>query len=258
MIYEEQKARELVIEAGHRLIEKKLIARTWGNISARVSDTVFVITPSGRAYETLRPEDLVLVNIADGSYEGEVKPSSEKGIHAAAYALRPELGFIIHTHQFYASAVCAEGEDTPAAPCAGYGLPGTGKLVKAVAAVIAAHPEQNAFLMAHHGAICLGGSMEEAFEAADRLEEDCKKLYEERAAEDRPVRGGLPWLDDYAQLIGRGKKQGPADDAEAIEAVREKNIAAARYVRRGKPLGFFDAALQRFVYLKKYSKLKNQ
>ena len=258
MIYTEQEARELVLEAGRRLIEKKLIARTWGNISARVSETAFIITPSGRAYETLRPEDLVLVQVADGSYEGDIKPSSEKGIHAAAYALRPEVGFIIHTHQFYASAVCAEGEDTPAAPCAGYGLPGTGKLKKAVAAVIAAHPEQNAFLMARHGAICLGGTPEEAFQTADRLEDDCRSLFEARAAEGRTAGDTRPWLDDYAQLIGFGKKQGEADDAEAIEMIREKNLAAARYVRRGKPLSFPDAALQRFVYLRKYSKLKNQ
>ena len=258
MTYSEQEARELVIEAGHRLIEKKLIARTWGNISARISDEAFVITPSGRAYETLRPEDLVTVRIADCSYEGEVKPSSEKGIHAAAYALRPEVGFIIHTHQFYASAVCAEGRDTDAAPCAAYGLPGTGRLKKAVAAAIAAHPDRTAFLMARHGAVCLGGTCEEAFAAAERLEADCEKLYEARAAEGKNAGETRPWLDDYAQLIGRGRKAGEAEDAEAIEMIREKNRAAARYVRTGRPLGFLDASLQRLVYLKKYSKLKNQ
>ena len=72
------KAKEIVVMAGKKLVESGLIARTWGNVSCRVSDTQFVITPSGRAYETLTPEEIVLVNISDLSYEGDIKPSSEK------------------------------------------------------------------------------------------------------------------------------------------------------------------------------------
>ena len=83
MKYDEKEARDLVVQAGHQLLECGLVARTWGNISARISDTHFVITPSGRGYETLQPEDLVLVQISDCAYEGERKPSSEKGIHAS-------------------------------------------------------------------------------------------------------------------------------------------------------------------------------
>ena len=48
MAIEKNEAVRLVIEAGHRLCEAGLITRTWGNISARISDTQFVITPSGR------------------------------------------------------------------------------------------------------------------------------------------------------------------------------------------------------------------
>ena len=81
MAYEIEEAKRLVIEAGKKLIETGLIARTWGNVSARISDTQFVITPSGRAYETLTPDELVVVNIDDCSYEGDIKPSSEKGVH---------------------------------------------------------------------------------------------------------------------------------------------------------------------------------
>lgn len=258
MAYSEEEARRLVIQAGLDLIEKKLIARTWGNISARISDDAFVITPSGRAYETLAPEDLVVVNIADLSYTGDVKPSSEKGIHAAAYALRPEVDFVIHTHQFYASAVCAEGEDTDIAPCAGYGLPGTGKLREAVKKAIARNQEKKAFLMARHGALVLGTSYQDAFAQADLLEAYCKGLYEARLAEGKNAGEKRFWLDDYAQIVGFGGKTGPDEDREAIDMIRAKNSACARYVRNGKPLGLFDAALQRLVYRTKYSKLKNK
>ena len=79
MSYSLQEAGELVIRAGKELLASGLIARTWGNISARISDSQFLVTPSGMAYDNLRPEDLVVVGIQDGSWEGSVKPSSEKG-----------------------------------------------------------------------------------------------------------------------------------------------------------------------------------
>ena len=77
-MYTLEEAKQAVIEAGHILLETGLIARTWGNVGARISDTQFVITPSGKPYETLTPDDIVVVNIADCGYEGDVKPSSEK------------------------------------------------------------------------------------------------------------------------------------------------------------------------------------
>ncbi len=180
MYYSETEARNLVIEAGLRLLENKLIARTWGNISARISKNEFIITPSGRAYDRLTPSDLVKVKVSDCSYTGNIKPSSEKGVHAAAYALRQNVGFIIHTHQYYASAVAAECRTIRTAPCAAYALPGTTKLKKAVAEVVKSNPYQNKFLMARHGTLILGSDMEEAFERADALEERCKSLVEAR------------------------------------------------------------------------------
>ena len=137
----ETRGREQVLAAARRLVEERLIARTWGNISVRVSETQFLITPSGLAYETLRADQLVLVDIADGSYHGPVKPSSEKGIHAAAYRLRPEAGFVIHTHQYWASVAGVAGTAVTGfihpllgkrVPCAAYGLPGTKSLRRAM------------------------------------------------------------------------------------------------------------------------------
>ena len=59
MSYTEEEARRLVVDAGIRLVKEGLTARTWGNISARISDSEFIITPSGMAYESLGPGDLV-------------------------------------------------------------------------------------------------------------------------------------------------------------------------------------------------------
>lgn len=258
MPYSESDARALVVEAGHQLLQKGLVARTWGNISARISEEEFIITPSGRSYETLSPSDLVKVKISDLSYEGEMKPSSEKGVHAAAYALRPEIDFIIHTHQLYASAVCAEEKDTPFAPCAAYGLPGTEKLKKKVTDCIAAHPDKTMFLLAKHGTLCLGKSSEEAFSLASELEDRCRALYESRAMDQKKSRLRKAWVDDYAQIVGNGWKKPPEEDLEAVYMIREKNSAAARYVRTAGPLSPFDTLMQRTVYLLKYSKQKNK
>ncbi len=187
MNHTEQEARELVIEAGHRLLETGLVARTWGNISCRVSDTQFVITPSGRAYDTLRPEQLVLVNIADCSYEGSIKPSSEKGIHAAAYRRRMDVDFVIHTHQDYASCVGVTGEHITLSahptlgncvPCAAYGLPSTKKLQQGVENAMEQFPECRAILMRHHGALCMGKDLSHAFDIATALENISREIYE--------------------------------------------------------------------------------
>ena len=179
-----QAAKELVIKAGKEVVASGLIARTWGNISCRVSDTQFVITPSGRPYEGLTPEEIVLVNIADLSYDGDVKPSSEKGIHAEAYKLRPEVNFVIHTHQMQASVISTLGFDINSVdaksaeiigdnvPLASYGLPGTGKLREGVVAAIK-RSDSKAVIMAHHGALCMGESYEDAFAVAAELEKVC-------------------------------------------------------------------------------------
>ena len=189
MNYSEQEARALVVQAGHRLVECGLVARTWGNISARVSDTHFIITPSGRSYDTLQPEDLVLVQISDCTYEGDRKPSSEKGIHAAVYRHRPHIGFVIHTHQDYASCVGVGGTDLTGlshplfgdcVPCASYGMPSTKKLQQGVESAMLQNPNAKAILMRQHGALCMAEDFEGAFLLAQALEEVSKQEFDRK------------------------------------------------------------------------------
>ena len=175
----EVRCREQVLQAASMLTARALIQRTWGNISIRVSETEMLITPSGLAYDTLRGDQLVLVSLTDGSYAGAVRPSSERGIHADAYRLRPETNFVIHTHQYWASIAGTAGAALTGfshpllgkrVPCAAYGLPGTRRLRRAVAAELEAWPDCRALLMRSHGALCLGRDMEDAFDAALALE----------------------------------------------------------------------------------------
>ena len=188
MAYEIQEAKRLVVEAGKRLVDSGLIARTWGNVSARISDTQFVITPSGRSYEDLTEDEVVVVNIADCSHEGDIKPSSEKGVHAAAYRHHPTVDFVIHTHQRAATIVSITGMDITnvyseyrdvlgdTVPCADYAMSTTDSLRKKVEMCIMMHPRSRAVNLMHHGALVMGDNYDHAFALAENLEKCCEKV----------------------------------------------------------------------------------
>lgn len=188
-----REAQEAVVSAGMQLVAAGLIARTWGNVSCRIDERRFAITPSGMAYDTLQSEDIAVVNIEDLTWEGAYKPSSEKGVHAEVYRLKPNAGFVIHTHQINASVAGVLGADVEitdaeglrligkSAPLAAYGLPGTKHLRKNVGATLA-RSDSRAILMAHHGAVCYGRDAAEAFEAAHALERVCARFVVPREA----------------------------------------------------------------------------
>jgi L-ribulose-5-phosphate 4-epimerase len=182
----ELEAKQKVVESGIHLVKSGLIARTWGNVSCRISDTHFVITPSGRNYMSLTPSEIVKVSIADLSYEGSVIPSGEKGIHAEIYSYCPDVNFVIHTHQENASVLSAMGfESIPASEkypllggkiiCTPYALPGTKKIRQGVAEALD-NATGNALILKNHGAVCFGKDDVEAFSVATKLEEVCEEL----------------------------------------------------------------------------------
>ena len=183
-------AKETVVLAGKKLVESGLIARTWGNVSCRISDSHFVITPSGRDYLSLTSDDIVEVAISDLSYNGNIKPSSEKGVHALVYKLHPEAGFVIHTHQDYASAISSLMLDSITVSedfsylkgevvCADYGLPGTKKLRRGVEKALS-RSKGKAVIMKNHGALCFGSDYQETFKVAQQLEDACILFIEEQ------------------------------------------------------------------------------
>lgn len=185
-----QEAKETVVFAGKKLVECGLIARTWGNVSCRISDSHFVITPSGRDYLSLTPDEIVEIAISDLSYDGAIKPSSEKGVHAEVYKLHSEAGFVIHTHQDYASAISSLMQQSIDVSkdfnylngkviCADYGLPGTKKLRRGVAKALAGS-QGKAVIMKNHGALCFGSDYEETFKVAHELEDACKFFIEDQ------------------------------------------------------------------------------
>ena len=194
-------AKAEVLRAGNELVERGLVARTWGNASCRISGELCAITPSGIAYDRLTLDDISVVNINTLEYEGRRKPSSEKGIHAAAYRLMPQVNFVIHTHQAFASAMSITGFLGSALTgkekdllgggidFSAYGLPGTKTLSRNVERAL--RRNNGAILMERHGALLTGTDRQSAFGRAVLLEELCrcslpvatdceKKTYSER------------------------------------------------------------------------------
>jgi L-fuculose-phosphate aldolase len=102
-------AKSEVLKACEELVARGLVARTWGNVSCRVDETCFVVTPSGVGYERLEPGCIVEVDINTLAHKGDIKPSSEKGIHADAYRVNAATNFVIHTHQTYATCLSVAG-----------------------------------------------------------------------------------------------------------------------------------------------------
>ena len=179
--------RPTVVAAGRRLLVEGLVARTWGNVSVRAGAEHMLITPSGRAYEDMTPEDIVPVNLRTNAHEGPLQPSSEGKLHAEIYRTRPEIHAVIHTHQMNASTVAVARREVPpilddmvqiigpSVRVADYALPTTSKIVRVT---VKALRGRMAALMANHGAICLGRDLDEAFVVCQILEKACKAFIE--------------------------------------------------------------------------------
>lgn len=168
-----------IVAMEKKLIAKNLVAGSWGNISCRVDENVLAITPSGMGYEKQRAEDIVLIDLEGNVLEGKHIPSSESKLHTAIYKACPEAKAIIHTHSIYASALAAMRKPVPAiiedivqiiggrVNCAEYALPGTDELAEnAVTAMLG----RKAVLLANHGAVCWGKTLEDALMVAEILE----------------------------------------------------------------------------------------
>ena len=107
--------REEVWRANLALVEAGLVTLSFGNASGVDREAgVFVIKPSGVPYDRLRPEDMVVVSIADERVvEGNLRPSSDTPTHAVLYRAFPSIGGIVHTHSSFASAWAQAGRPIP-------------------------------------------------------------------------------------------------------------------------------------------------
>ena len=178
------KKREEVIAYSIKLNTTNLSPLRSGNISVKsIEKSVegFLITPSGKKYDTLKEEDIVFVS-NDGNHDTNLKPSSEWRFHKDIYLKKPNAKAIVHAHSPHATAVSAHGKDIPAfhymialaggdsIKCAKYATFGTQELSNNI---INALENRKACLMSNHGQVAFGENLEGAFELAEELENIC-------------------------------------------------------------------------------------
>jgi len=106
--------REEVLEANLELVRRGLVLFTFGNASgiSRVEGLI-IIKPTGRPYETMKPEDLVAVDLDGNVVEGSLRPSSDLATHLALYKAFPAIGGIAHTHSRFATSWAQAQRDIP-------------------------------------------------------------------------------------------------------------------------------------------------
>lgn len=110
-----EKLKQQVYEANMELPRRGLVTYTWGNVSGIDRERgLFVIKPSGVAYDALTPDQLVVMDLDGNKVEGDLNPSSDTKTHLALYRAFPALGGIVHTHSTHAVAFAQARRDLPA------------------------------------------------------------------------------------------------------------------------------------------------
>ena len=178
------KERKEVIKYSIKLNTTNLSPLRSGNISVRSDEDGiqgFLITPSGKKYNSLKEDDIVFVS-NDGNHDTNLKPSSEWRFHKDIYLKKLNAKAIVHAHSPHAAAVSAHGKDIPAfhymialaggdsIKCAKYATFGTQELSNNI---IDALENRKACLMSNHGQVAFGENLESAFELAEELENIC-------------------------------------------------------------------------------------
>jgi len=184
----ESDIRDAMVIHGKSLFNRGYTAGGSGNISARVSDGC-LLTPTNSCLGRLTASRIAKIDHLGNHIDGD-PPSKEAVLHAAVYRARPETKAIVHLHSPYAVAVsCLEGLDpndvlpplTPyfvmrigRLPMIPYFPPGDIGLADAVANACRTH---RAVLMAHHGTVATGKSIDDAVYAAEELEETARLFF---------------------------------------------------------------------------------
>ncbi len=178
--------RNQIIEYSLKLNSTNLSPLRSGNISLRGKEgdkEGYLITPSGKKYETLKPEDIVFMGLnEEEENDASNKPSSEWRFHRDIYTNKKEAQAIVHAHSPHATAVSSHGKPIPPfhymialaggddIKCAEYATFGTEELSNNV---IKALENRSACLMSNHGQVAFGKNLEDAFELAQEIENIC-------------------------------------------------------------------------------------
>ena len=179
------KSREEIIKFAQKLNSTNLSPLRSGNISLKAqnnNEEGFLITPSGKKYDSLKADDIVFVSLEGRYDEKGLQPSSEWRFHKDIYLKKADAKAVVHAHSPHATAVSAHNKDIPAfhymiawaggdnIKCAKYATFGTQELSDNI---IEALENRKACLMSNHGQVAYGDNLNSAFELAEEVENIC-------------------------------------------------------------------------------------
>jgi len=168
-----------ICETGRWLHQKGFVAASDGNISVRLPGNRVLSTPTFISKGMMRPDDLIVTDMAGKKLEGRREVTSEIAMHLLIYDRRPDVQSVVHAHPPTATGYAAAGIPLNKAlisevvlalgciPLARYGTPGTPELSEALKAFV---PHYDAILMANHGVVCYGANLMEAYFKMETVE----------------------------------------------------------------------------------------
>lgn len=177
--------REKIVWACRKLAKGGLIAASDGNVSCRLADGLYLITPSGRPKAEIEVHDLVVVNDQGAVVSGSGTPSSEFRLHLLVYDKRPDVGAVVHAHPPLLTAMTLAQVPFPAdvfpevwltvgpVPTAPYATPSTDAVPRSVEPFVHEH---NAVLLARHGSITFGRDVRQAYYRLEKMEHAAKSF----------------------------------------------------------------------------------
>ncbi len=178
-----------ILDTCKKLLDDGHVIGSAGNVSVRVKyddDELILITPSNVNYDTMKPDDILLIDFNGNVVQGVRNPSVEKHLHLGIYKTREDVNAIIHSHGVYSTILSTLNLSLPPVmeelvpylggeiACAKYGEAGTEELAEIVLGNL---EEKNAVILANHGNICCGSHLEGAYTVLQYLERGAKVYY---------------------------------------------------------------------------------
>jgi ribulose-5-phosphate 4-epimerase/fuculose-1-phosphate aldolase len=195
----ETRARDAICRVGRSLFDRGLTAGSTGNLSVRLDDGRTLMTPTNASLGTLEADRLSLLD-ADGRHLAGDRPTKEAFLHRSMYRERPGSGAVVHLHSTHSVAVSILADVDPRdvlppltayyvmrvgrLPLIPYHPPGDESLAHAVALEAGRH---HAVLLANHGPVVAGTSLEDAQYATEELEETARLFLLLRGQPIRPL-----------------------------------------------------------------------
>lgn len=189
--------KQAVLRIAKKAYDEKLMAGTSGNMSVYCpGERLMVITPSSYDYSIMEEQDIVVTDLDGTVVEGHLRPSSEWKMHAEIYKHLPHVGAVVHTHSPYATSFAVTHQEIPVIliemipflkgklEISPYAEQGSAQVGLNAVPIL---ERKNACLMANHGVVAVGKTLDEAYMNSVYTEDTAKIYHMALAGGQKPV-----------------------------------------------------------------------